>query len=63
MTKGSIQDSVWTLEFSMKHLKKARGHISRNVIITIKNDEVNSLNILSNENYQTSFQKFRQINV
>ena len=35
--QGSVQDSVWTLEFNMKHLKKADAHISWNVvIITIK---------------------------
>ena len=34
--KGSIQDSVWTPKFDMKHLKKAKGHIGRNVSITIK---------------------------
>ena len=35
--KGSVQDSVWTPKFNMKHLKKAEGHISQNVvIITIK---------------------------
>ena len=34
--KGSVQDSVWTPEFDMKHLMKAKGHIGRNVSITIK---------------------------
>ena len=35
--KGSVQDSVSTPEFDMKHLKKAEGYIDWNVvIITIK---------------------------
>ena len=35
--KGSVQDSVLTPEFNMKHLKKAEGHIGCNVVhITIK---------------------------
>ena len=34
--KRSVQDSVWTPEFDMKHLKKAEEHISQNVVsITI----------------------------
>ena len=33
----SVQGSVWTPEFDVKYLKKADGHIGRNVvIITIK---------------------------
>ena len=35
--KGSLQDSMWTPEFDMKHLKKAKGHINWNVVsMTIK---------------------------
>ena len=35
--KGSVRDSGSTPEFGMKHLKKAVGHIVRNVVsITIK---------------------------
>ena len=35
--KGPARDSVWTPEFDIKNLKKAEGHIDRNVmIITIK---------------------------
>ena len=35
--KGSVQDSVWTPEFDMKYLQKAKGHISQNIVsITIK---------------------------
>ena len=30
--EGSVQDSAWALEFDMKHLKKANGHIGRNVM-------------------------------
>ena len=37
--KGSIRDSVLTPKSDMKHLKKAKGHIGRNiVIITVKTD-------------------------
>ena len=58
---SSVQDSVWTSEFDMKHMKKAKGHIARNVVIITIKMGVNSLNILSNNNYQASSQKFRQI--
>ena len=35
--QGSVWSSVWAPEFSKKHLKKAEGHIDRNVLnITIK---------------------------
>ena len=47
--KGSIQDSVWTAEFDMKHPKKTEGYIGRKVV-SITKDEVNSLNILRNNN-------------
>ena len=29
---GSVRDSMWTPEFDMKYLKKAEGHIGRNVV-------------------------------
>ena len=46
----------------MKHMKKAEGHIGLNVVsIRIKLRTINSPNILSNNNYQASSQKFRQI--
>ena len=32
----SVRDSVWTPKFDMKHLKKAEGHIGRNVVIITK---------------------------
>ena len=44
--KGSVQDSVWTPEFDLKHLKAER-HISETLDNKNK-DEVNSTNILSN---------------
>ena len=57
--KGSVRDSVWALKFDMKHPKKAEWHIGRNVVsITIK---MSCPNILSNNNYSTSSQKFREI--
>ena len=34
--KGSVWDSKWTPEFDIKHLKKAEGHISLNVVIITK---------------------------
>ena len=43
--KGSVRDSVWNPEFNMKHLKNAKGLMSRNIVTTtIKM----SPNILSN---------------
>ena len=57
----SVQDSVWTTEFDMKHLKKAEGHINRNVVIMTIKTSVNSPNILSNNNYQASSKNFRWI--
>ena len=30
--KGSVRDSVWTSEFNIKHLKKAEGYISSNIV-------------------------------
>ena len=50
--KGLVQDSVLTPGFDMKHLKKCCEYNN--------NDEVNSPNILSNNNYQASSQKLRQ---
>ena len=50
----SIKDSV--KDFVLKHLRNAKAHIGRN-----NKDEVSSLNILSNNNYQASSQKLRQI--
>ena len=39
--KSSVQDSVGTFEFDMKHLKKTEVHIGRNfVIITIKTQSI-----------------------
>ena len=49
--KDSVWDSVWTPEFEMKHLKKAEGHIGRDVEYNNK-DKINSPNILSNDDCQ-----------
>ena len=43
----AVRNSVWTSEFDIKHLKKAEGHIDRNIEYKNK-DEVNSSIILSN---------------
>ena len=53
--KGSVRDSVWTPEFDIKHLKKAKGHIGRNFVIITINIWVNSPNILSNDIYNEGF--------
>ena len=34
--KGSLRDSVWTSEFHIKYLKKAKGHIGQNFVIITK---------------------------
>ena len=37
LIKGSVQRLVWAPEFYIKHLKKAEGHISQNIVsITMK---------------------------
>ena len=44
-----------------KHLKKAGGHISQNIVeIKIKDDD-NSLKTLNDKNHQALSQKFRQL--
>ena len=49
--KGSVQDSVWTSEFNMKHLKNAEGNIGRKRCEYNNKDEVSSPNILSNNSF------------
>ena len=46
-------------EFDMKYQKKAGEHISQNIVS--KKNEVDSLNILNNNNYQASSPNFWQI--
>ena len=55
-----VQDSVWDSEFNMKYLKKTERNWLKHCAYHSK-DEVNSLNFLSNNNYQASSKKFRQI--
>ena len=58
----SIKDVVWSsvkVPELDKHLKKAGGHIGRNVVeFTIK---MNSPKTLNDKNHQASSQKFRQL--
>ena len=65
--KNVVRSSVKVPEFD-KHLKKAGGHIGRNVVeITIKmktidrnnKDEDNRPKTLNDKNYEASSQKFR----
>ena len=44
-----------------KHLKKAGGHIGRNVVEKNKKDEDNSSKTLNDKNQKASSQKFRQL--
>ena len=58
--KDVVQISVKVPELD-KHLKKAGGHIDRNVVERNNKDEENSPKILNDKNQQPSFQKFRQL--
>ena len=58
---GSVQDTLWTPEIDMKHMKRVEGHIARKCFEHNNKDDFNSLNIISNNNYQTLSQKFSQI--
>ena len=58
---ASIKDLVWSSvkvsEFN-KYLKKAGGHIGRNVLGNNNKDEDNSPKTLNDKNHQASSQKF-----
>ena len=58
--KDVVRRSVKVPEFD-KHLKKAKGHIGRNVGENNNKDEVNSPKNLNDKNQQASSQKFRQL--
>ena len=57
--KDVVQSSMKVSEFD-KHLKKAGGHIGRNIEEIKNKDEDNSLKTLNDKTHQTSSQKFRQ---
>ncbi len=57
--KDVVRSSVNVPEFD-KHLNKAGGHISRNVVENNNKDEDNSPKTLNDKNHQASSQKFRQ---
>ena len=58
--KDVVRSSVQVPEFD-KHLKKAGGHIGRNVVENNNKDEDNSSKTLNDKNHQDSSQKFRQV--
>ena len=58
--KDVVQSSVKVPEFD-KHLKKAEGHIGRNVVENNNKDEGNSPKTLNDKNHQATSQKFRQL--
>ena len=57
--KDVVRSSVKVPEFD-EHLKKAGGHIGRNVVEMIK-EEDNSPKTLNDKNQQASSRKFRQL--
>ena len=57
--KDVVRSSVKVPEFD-KHLKKAEGHIGRNVVEINNKDEDNSAKTLNEKNQQALSQKFTQ---
>ena len=56
--KDVVRSSMKVPKFD-KHLKKARGHISQNVVEINNKDEDNSPKTLNDKNHQALSQKFR----
>ena len=58
--KDVVRSFVKVPEFD-KHLKKAKGHIGRNVCENYNKDEDNSPRNINDKNQRASSQKFRQL--
>ena len=58
--KDEVRSSVTVPEFD-KYLKKADGHIGRNVVEITKKDKDNSPKTLNDKNHHASSQKSRQL--